>query len=103
MPTLWLRGGRRVNTAGKGRRNEHRSRDLLKALGYRVLRSAGSLGAFDLLGLSATDLVAVQVKTNRPPSALELRELAEYPVPPHCRKLVHVWKDRQRLPLVQEL
>ena len=34
------------------RRNEHRSRDLLKALGYRVLRSAGSLGAFDLLGLS---------------------------------------------------
>ena len=41
-----------MNTSAKGRRNEHRSRDLLKALGYRVLRSAGSLGAFDLLGLS---------------------------------------------------
>ncbi len=92
-----------MKTAKKGRRNERRSRDLLEAVGYRVMRSAGSLGPFDLLGLSATDLVAVQVKSNRPPSALELRELGEYPVPPNCRKLLHVWRDRQRLPEVREV
>lgn len=92
-----------MNTAKKGQRNEHRSRAILEASGYRVLRSAGSLGAFDLIGISATDLLAVQVKSNRPPSLLELRELAEYPVPANCRKLVHVWRDRQRLPEVREV
>ena len=92
-----------MNTAKKGRKNEHRSRDLLEALGYRVMRSAGSLGPFDLVGLSATDLVAVQVKSNRPPGALEIREMQEYPVPPNCKKLLHVWKDRARLPEVRDL
>ena len=92
-----------MNTAKKGRRNEHRSRDLLEAAGYRVMRSAGSLGPFDLLGLSTTDLVAVQVKSNRPPGPLEMREMQEFPVPPNCRKLLHVWRDRQRQPDVREL
>ena len=49
----------------KGARKEHRSRDLLEAAGYAVTRAAGSLGDWDLIGLSATDVVLVQVRTRQ--------------------------------------
>jgi Holliday junction resolvase-like predicted endonuclease len=87
-----------VNTAKKGRRTEHRSRRLLEAAGYRVIRSAGSLGAWDMIGVRGVDLVLVQVRSNRPPAAREARTLADYPAPPGCRKAVHVWQDGRPLP-----
>ncbi len=92
-----------MNGKAKGTRNEHRSRQLLESAGYRVTRAAGSLGEWDLIGLSATDLVLVQVKTRDWPGALERGVLAEFPAPANCRKLLHRWRDRQRLPDVQEL
>lgn len=36
-----------MNTAAKGRRNEHRSRALLEAAGYAVTRAAGSMGIWE--------------------------------------------------------
>jgi Holliday junction resolvase len=92
-----------MNTAAKGRRLEHRTRRLLEAAGYRVIRSAGSLGPFDLVGLSAAGVVAVQVKANRAPSPLERRTMADYPLPPGSRRLIHVWRDRVLTPEVLTL
>jgi Holliday junction resolvase len=43
-----------MNTKRKGSRNEHRSRAILEAEGYRVMRAAASLGAFDLIGIGST-------------------------------------------------
>jgi len=51
------------NAKAKGRRNESRSRKLLEASGYAVTRAAASLGMWDLVGVSATDALLVQVKT----------------------------------------
>lgn len=92
-----------MNAAAKGRRNEHRSRRLLEASGYVVTRAAGSLGAWDLVGIGATEFCLVQVKSNRPPSPAEREELAAFECPPNCRRLIHVWRDRQRSPDVREL
>jgi hypothetical protein len=92
-----------VNTAKKGRHAEHRSRALLEAAGYTVVRAAASKGDWDLVGWSATDWVLVQVKAGRSPSPAERAALAEARVPPGCRRLVHVWRPRRRLPDVQEL
>jgi Holliday junction resolvase-like predicted endonuclease len=92
-----------VNTARKGRRLEHRSRALLEAARYTVIRAAASKGDWDLVAYSATDWVLVQVKAGRAPSPLERQALAEAPVPPHTRRLLHRWKPRQRLPDTQEL
>ncbi len=39
-----------MNKKAKGSRNERRSRDLLKAQGFEVLKAGGSLGVFDLMG-----------------------------------------------------
>ncbi len=87
----------------KGTRNEHRSIRLLEAAGYSCTRAAGSLGAFDLIGIGKTDVVLVQVKTRDWPSADDMELLRDFPRPPNCRKLVHRWRDRVRLPDVKEL
>ena len=92
-----------MNTAAKGRQREHKSRDMLEAAGYRVTRAAGSMGCWDLVGISATDVVLVQVKSNRPPSPAEREELSMFPCPSNARRLIHVWKDRARWPIVTEL
>jgi hypothetical protein len=99
-----------MNAKAKGRRNEHRSMALLEAAGYRCTRSAGSLGEWDIIGIGPTDVVLCQVKTRDWPSAAEWEALKLFPAPPrqagappNCRKLVHRWRDRQRLPDVREI
>jgi hypothetical protein len=44
-----------------------------------------------------------QVKTNQWPGRLDTEILREFGVPPNVRKFIHRWRDRQRLPDVQEL
>lgn len=92
-----------MNTAAKGRHMEHRSRRLLDRDGYAVTRSAGSKGAWDLIAVNATEIVLLQVKSNRPPAPAEREALALSPCPSNCERVVPVWHDRQRRPEVREL
>lgn len=92
-----------MNTKRKGTRNEHRSAALLEAAGYRCTRAAASLGEWDLIAIGSTDVCLVQVKTNAWPGTVELEALKLFPAPANARKLVHRWRDRQRLPDVREL
>lgn len=92
-----------MNAKGKGTHNEHRSRKLLETAGYSVTRAAASLGAWDLIGVGSTDIALVQVKSNAWPGAVEMETLRRFACPDNCRRLVHRWRDRQRLPDVREL
>lgn len=92
-----------VNAKRKGTAREHASKHLLEALGYVVIRAAGSHGVFDLVAICATDILLVQVKSRDLPGPLEREALEAFSAPANCRKLVHRWKDRQRLPEVVEL
>jgi hypothetical protein len=92
-----------MKAKAKGRRQEYRTMRLLEAAGYRTTRAAASLGAFDIIGISATDVVLVQVKSNRWPCTAEMETLRLFPVPTNARKLVHRWRDRQRTPDVREV
>ena len=92
-----------MNAKRKGTRNEHRSMTLLEATGYRCTRAAASLGVWDLIGIGSTDVVLVQVKTRDWPGTVEMETLRDFPVPAQCRKLVHRWRDRQRMPDVKEV
>lgn len=87
----------------KGTHNEHRSMAILEAAGYRCTRAGASLGMWDFIGYSAKGWVVCQVKTRDWPGALEMRALVDEEVPENTRKLVHRWRDRQRLPDVKEL
>lgn len=92
-----------MNAKAKGTRNEHRSMALLEAAGYRCMRAAASLGVFDIVGVSATDFVLVQVKTRDWPGSVEMETISLFPVPPNARKLVHRWRAHQRTPDVREV
>jgi hypothetical protein len=45
----------------------------------------------------------VQVKTRDWPGSVEMETLQTFTVPPNCRRLVHRWRDRQRVPDVREV
>jgi Holliday junction resolvase len=92
-----------MNVKAKGTRNEHRSIALLEAAGYACTRAAASLGAWDIIGIGSTDVVLCQVKTRDWPGTVEIETLQGFPSPPNCRKLLHRWRDRQKLPDVKEL
>ena len=92
-----------MNAKAKGTKNEHRSMAVLESAGYRCTRSAASLGAWDIIGISSRDVLLVQVKSTRWPGGVEMETLREFVVPPACRKLIHRWRHRQRLPDVKEL
>jgi Holliday junction resolvase len=90
-----------MNTKAKGNRNEHRSIAVLEAAGYRCTRSAASLGAWDIIGVGPTDVVLCQVKTRDWPGAVEMETLKLFCAPQNCRKLIHRWRHRARVPDVK--
>ena len=92
-----------MNSKRKGTRNEHRSLQLLEAAGYSCVRAAASLGVWDIVGIGSNDLVLLQVKSRDWPGSVEMEALKNFPCPLNCKKLVHRWRDRQRLPDVKEL
>ena len=77
--------------------------DYYEKQGYYCTKSSASLGMWDFVGYSKSDWICVQVKSNRGPRSLEMMELKEAEVPPNTKKLVHVWKDYQREPEIEEL
>ena len=92
-----------MNAKAKGSKRELKSQRLLEAAGYSVTKSGASLGLWDLVAISATDFVLVQVKSNRQPPPAEREQLQEFRCPSNCRKLIHIWKDYARQPLVKEV
>lgn len=77
--------------------------ELLEAAGYRCTRSGGSLGVFDIVGVSATAVVLVQVKSRDWPGQVEMEAIREFPCPPNAQKLLHRWRNWQRTPDVKEV
>jgi Holliday junction resolvase len=94
---------KRINAKAKGNRQEARSIRLLEAAGYACSRSAASLGVFDIIGISATDIVLCQVKSNAWPRSEEMEAIRLFACPPNARKLIHRWRDGQRFPDVKEV
>jgi Holliday junction resolvase-like predicted endonuclease len=92
-----------MSSTAKGTRAEYKSRRLLEAAGYVVVRAAASKGPFDLVAVSTVDVLLVQVKSNRPPGPAERAALAACPCPPSGKRLVHVWRDRVPKPEVREV
>ena len=92
-----------LNASAKGARAERRSMAVLEANGYRCTRSAASRGAWDIIAISAADVLLIQVKSNNWPSAVEMEALKEFPAPINTRRLVHRWRDRQSFPDVRAI
>jgi Holliday junction resolvase len=92
-----------MNRKAKGNRAEYKSIRLLESCGYNCVRSAGSKGLFDVIGISPTDIILCQTKSNRWPSETEMEQIKLFPCPPNTKKLIHKWVDRKSLPIVREI
>jgi len=92
-----------MSAKAKGTRNEHRSIRLLESAGYSCTRAAASLGAWDVIAIGSQDMILLQVKTRDWPGSVEMETMKNFPCPPNCRRLIHRWRDRQRLPDTKEL
>lgn len=55
------------------------------------------------IGIGSADVVLVRVKSNEWPRSAEVDALLAFTVPPNCLRLVHRWRDRQRVPDVREV
>jgi Holliday junction resolvase len=70
----------------KGRRAEYRAAAMLRDRGYFVVRSAGSRGLWDLVGIDAQTVRLIQVKSGCKPTTEEMREMAALATPANVRK-----------------
>ena len=101
MPSRAQSADNAVNTKVRGSKQEHRSIQLLEAAGYACTRAAVSLGVFDIVGVSPTDVVLVQVKSRDWPGSVEMETIRNFLCPPLCKKLIHRYRDRVRVPDVR--
>ena len=77
----------------KGRRLEQRAKEELLKDGYYAVRTAGSKGLFDVVGINENEFILIQIKSNRPPSQKEVDDIKNFNCPQNCLKQIWVWKD----------
>jgi hypothetical protein len=77
-------------------RIERRSMRILEAAGFTCTRLTGADG-FRILASNEGGMVLVHVSKARPTDE-QLEAMRLFPCPPDCRKLIHIWRRRQRYP-----
>ena len=83
----------------KGTRVEEKVIELLEAVGFRCIRSAGSHGPFDVAAFHSGMNMLVQVKANRKPGPDEIEEMRTWRIGPETLKAYCVWQDREKYPI----
>ncbi len=92
-----------MNSKRKGTRLERKTIAMLKASGYLCIRSAASLGPFDILAINPLGLRCIQVKSNtwpRPEERESLRNAAKA-MPANAFIEVWRWDDGARKPIIK--
>ena len=94
-----------MNAKRKGNRLEYKTIAKLKAAGYLCIRSAASLGPFDVLAINPLGIRAIQVKANAWPGPVEWESLrnAARNLPPNAFIECWRWNDGARQPLIRGL
>jgi hypothetical protein len=83
-----------------GRDREYQAMRYLEKWGYVCVRAAGSHGLWDVIGRNRDRFVLAQVKYNCKPSAAELREMVDDPVPRGTIKMVLIYRFRKEVEVV---
>ncbi len=94
-----------MNTKAKGNRLEYKTIKLLRAAGYQCMRSAASLGPFDIIATNRLGMRCIQVKANgwpRPEERESLRAAGKN-LPSQATVECWRWNDGDREPLIKLL
>lgn len=61
------------------------------------------MGVWDVIGIGKNDAVLCQVKTRDWPGTVEMEILENFVAPKNFKRLIHRWRDYEKLPDVKEL
>lgn len=86
-----------MNAKAKGSRAELEIVHLLELQGYSCCKAGGSLGAWDIVGISPNHIRLIQSKSNRRPPPAEMETLKSFRCPVNCSK--EVWVRMDGLPV----
>ena len=94
-----------INPKAKGSRNERKTIKLLESVGYQCIRSAGSLGKFDVVAANRLGMRFIQIKCNAWPGPVEREGLraAVKNLPPNALIECWRWNDNAREPIIKLL
>jgi len=94
-----------MNCKAKGTRLERKTIKMLQSAGYICVRSAASLGPFDLVAINHLGIRCIQVKANAwpRPEEREALQLAAQSMPPSVCVECWRWNDGARKPLIKTL
>jgi len=94
-----------MNAKAKGSRLERKTLRLLESAGYQCLRSAASLGLFDIIAASRLGMRFIQVKANTWPRPDEREELkaAAGKLPPNSCVECWRWDDGKQEPMIRHI
>ena len=67
-----------------------------------IFRTSDICGA-DLLAMNGTEIIFIQVKSNKAHISSGKKELLAHPFPPFVKKQVLLWEVRNKIPLIWEL
>mgnify|MGYP005854755561 CR=1 FL=1 len=94
-----------MNAKAKGNRIERKCIQLLESVGYSCIRSAASLGAFDIIAVNRLGVRCIQVKANdwpRPPER-EVMQIAALNLPANATVECWRWNDGEKTPIIKAL
>ncbi len=94
-----------MNAKAKGSRMEYKTIHLLESAGYKCMRSAASLGPFDVIAANRLGIRFIQVKANAWPGPVEREGLkaAANNLPPNALIECWRWDDYAKNPLIKQI
>ncbi|MBI9017342.1 MAG: hypothetical protein JEZ07_08800 [Phycisphaerae bacterium] len=94
-----------INCKAKGSRLELKSMKLLQASGYQCIKSAASLGVFDIIATNRLGIRCLQVKANNWPGPSERENMKEAArsLPVNATIECWRWDDNARQPLIKHI
>lgn len=90
----------------KGNQEEQRTIERLKKYGYYVIKSASSLGVFDMIAINSKEVRFIQVKYTKDPKKkfkTVIEEIENFESPPFVFKELWVWYPHIRDPFITTL
>lgn len=94
-----------MNAKAKGTRIERKCIQLLELVGYSCVRSAASLGAFDIIATNRLGIRCIQVKANDWPRPAEREDMAQAAMnlPGNASVECWRWNDGAKGPIIKTL
>lgn len=84
--------------------SSRRTVEYLRKQGYYVVKSARSMGLFDVIAINRKEVILIQAKANQAPRPQEMAKIRAFKDhPDNSKKQIWIWKKQAREPIIKEV